>query len=295
MIEVLFGESEAASMKVAKSKVVHRIIDGPTVVWGTEKKKVQPDNENAGWIEGTSDEVICLGFMLEVGDISGEVSDNSRKELIYSLLYQEQYGKDSEVNKECMESAGGYIKELERLKAYIEKGESIRIWYSKSPYSMCGLYFICYWMRQYHNDIYTVELPENRTDGNVIISYQNWGEVAAEEFAYFLRCQKSLSELERKLYANKWVELKEDNSPLRVMLNNEIVGVPVEFYDFLIWKKLDEKPIRQARLIGTLLGSYPIGVGDCWYAKRIQYFIDQGLIDVVEDSEKKYARIIKKK
>ena len=33
MIEVLFGESEAAAMKAAKNKIVVRTVDGPTSVW----------------------------------------------------------------------------------------------------------------------------------------------------------------------------------------------------------------------------------------------------------------------
>ena len=47
MIEVLFGESEAGAMRVAKK-------------------------ENRGWIEGTAEEVICLGFLLDIGDILGD-------------------------------------------------------------------------------------------------------------------------------------------------------------------------------------------------------------------------------
>lgn len=35
MIEVLFGESEAASMKAAKSTVIAGHVNGPTSVWAT--------------------------------------------------------------------------------------------------------------------------------------------------------------------------------------------------------------------------------------------------------------------
>ena len=38
MIEVLFGESEAASMKAAKSTVVLSKTDGPTAIWTAGKK-----------------------------------------------------------------------------------------------------------------------------------------------------------------------------------------------------------------------------------------------------------------
>lgn len=91
-----------------------------------------------------------------------------------------------------------------------------------------------------------------------------------------------------------WSELVEDNSPLRVVINNRVIGVEEGFYDFFIWKELTQKPIKQERLIGDMLGKYPISVGDWWYAKRIQYYVDDGSIEIVEDSENKYARVIRK-
>ena len=53
MIEVLFAESESASMKVAKSTIIKVKTDGPTSVWLAGKKK-PPKREHMGWIEGLS-------------------------------------------------------------------------------------------------------------------------------------------------------------------------------------------------------------------------------------------------
>ena len=55
---------------------------------------------------------------------------------------------------------------------------------------------------------------------------------------------------------------------------------------------MPQKPIKEARLIGDILGKHPLGIGDWWYAKRIDDFISQGKIRVVQDSPKKYARMI---
>lgn len=55
LIEVLFGESEAASMKAAKSTIIKAKTDGPTSVWIAGKKK-PPKREHSGWIEGTAEE-----------------------------------------------------------------------------------------------------------------------------------------------------------------------------------------------------------------------------------------------
>ena len=45
-------------------------------------------------------------------------------------------------------------------------------------------------------------------------------------------------------------------------------------------------------MIGNILGHAQLGVGDWWYAGRIEHYIQQGKILVVEDSENKYARVI---
>lgn len=125
-----------------------------------------------------------------------------------------------------------------------------------------------------------------------IISYRNWGEVSPEEFAGFLSHERMLTKEEERKYALLWIGLIEDNSPLRAVINGRVTSVPEDFYDFLIWKRLTYKPIKEARLIGDILGCFQIGMGDWWFAGRIEHFIRQGKIKVLEDSENKYARVI---
>lgn len=292
MIEVLFGESEAGAMKVAKNTIIIGRVDGPTAVWTAGKKK-PPEKENCGWIEGTAEEVICLGFLLDVGDIREDAGSEYRKNLICSMYVQEQWGKDEEMNGEIMQLHDRYCTELERLRAYLAEGEPIRIWYSDAPYSRCGFCHLCAGLQKYQNAISVVKLPEYKVRPDAsIVSYTNWGEVAAEEFAGFLTCEQKLSKEEIRMNAILWKGLQEDNSPLRAVVNGKLVGVAEDFYDFLIWKRITRKPIREARLIGDILGHNQLGVGDWWYAKRIDYYIQTGKIRIVEDSENKYARTI---
>lgn len=255
MIEVLFGESEAGSMKVAKNTVVISKTDGPTSVWVAGKKKV-PEREDSGWIEGTSSEVICMGFLLDIGDIKEKADSRYRKDLIYSMYAQGQWGKDAEMDEELSELWGCYCNELNRLKDYLEDGEPIRVWYSDAPYSLCGLYYCCSIFQSYKNEIQVVKLPKYKVRSNCIVNYQNWSEIAAEQFAGFLPSAKSLTREEIQMYAMLWSELKE------------------------------------ARLIGDILGRNQISIGDWWYAKRIDYFIEQKKINVIEDLENKYGRMI---
>lgn len=291
MIEVLFGESEAASMKAAKNTVVIGRVNGPISVWMAGKKR-PPEKDFSGWVEGMPEEVVCLGFMLDVGDIKQPVEGAYRKELIYSLFAQNQYGRCGEMEEGLKQTGDIYANELQRLKRFLEDGEAIRIWYSDAPYSRCGFYSLCRLLLKYDNEIRVVRLPEYVAREKRIICYRNWGEVSAEEFAGFLPLEKTLTRDEEKMYAALWNELVVDNSPLRAVINGRVVGVPEDFYDFLLWKRLTRKPVKEARLIGDILGYYQLGVGDWWYARRIDYHISQGNIHIAEDSENKYARQI---
>ena len=150
-------------------------------------------------------------------------------------------------------------------------------------------------IRQWAGDAYTGGanfIPKQAVRDKNIVSYHSWGEVSAEEFAVFLPYEKLLSKEEIHMYAMLWGILAEENSPLRAVVNSRVLSVPEDFYDFLIWKWLKDAPIKEARLIGDIIGHSQLGVGDWWYARRIEYYIQQGQIQVIEDSENKYARII---
>lgn len=291
MIEVLFGESEAASMKAAKSMKIVGYVNGPTSVLVTGKE-TPPERTFAGWVEGTSEDVVCLGFMLDIGNIKEPIDSPYRKNLIYSMYAQNQYVKNPEIDQELKLTGEVYLNELLRLKEYLENGETIRVWYSDTPYSICGFYSLCQILQKYKNEIHIVKLPEYMVRKTSIISYKNWGEVSAEEFAEFLTYESVLTKEEVRMYAQLWTELTEDNSPLRAMINGKVTGVSEDFYDFLIWKRLTRKPIKEARLIGDILGCFQIGMGDWWFARRIEHFIQQDKIKVINDSENKYARVI---
>lgn len=291
MIEVLFGESEAGSMKAAKNKFVTGTVNGPVSVW-VAGKKTPPRKSFAGWVEGTPDEVICLGFMMDIGNIKEPIDSPYRKELIGSMYAQNQWEQDEETIQELKNAGDAYINELYRLKRFLDSGESVRIWYSDAPYSRCGLYSLCQILKDYENKISAVKLPEYIVRDTNIVSYQSWNEVSAEEFAGFLPHERSLSEQEVRMYNTLWGILVEENSPLRAIVNNRLLSVPEDFYDFLIWERLTSAPLKEARLIGDILGQSQLGVGDWWYARRIEHYIRQGKIRVVEDSKSTYARTI---
>ena len=91
-------------MKTAKNKIVIGKVNGPVSVW-MAGKKTPPPRPFAGWIEGTPEEVICLGFMMDIGNIREPMDSPYRKKLIYSMYAQNQWEQDEETEEE-LKNAG---------------------------------------------------------------------------------------------------------------------------------------------------------------------------------------------
>lgn len=266
MIEVLFGECEAGAMKIA-----------------LKSGKLGSD-------------AVCLAFALEIGDIKKTVTSEYRAKLLCNLLYAEQWGEDIEMKNELKRLGSAYRGELDKLERYIKNGEPIRVWYDNAPYSVCGLLWLCWQFRALAKDLkmYVVKLPRTITCGETAVVRANWGEVSPREFIKLLPLRRRLKPAEIMLNAMNWDSLQSENAPLRAVVNGSVMSVPASFYDFLIWKNLGDTPVKEAVLIGKVLSEDHIGVGDWWYARRIDRFIAQNRIKVVEDSPRKYERLLVK-
>ena len=267
MIEVLFGESDAEALKIAIEKRV---------------------------ISGSTEKVICLALMLDIGDIRENIDSTYRQNLIFDMYTENGYDNSEETLKELRNAVRQYADEQSRFMDYVLKGEPIRIWYSNAPYDMCGFYYICHILKDISNEIFIVKLPEYIQIQDMVLAYQGWGQIVAENFDTFIRYEKKISRIEKIMFSNKWLELVEDNSPLRAVVNKQLIGVPVDFYDHLIYKHLGFEPIKEVQLIGDIMSKYQLGVGDWWYASRIEYMIHNNKIKIVEDCVNKYERIIVK-
>ena len=188
-----------------------------------------------------------------------------------------------------------YLNEIERLKNYAIQGESIRLWYSDSPYSMCGFYYVCNILRGYNCKVFIIKLPQYmQLSENTMQFYTSWDEIDAGRFYKFLPLEKELSHREIQSFSCNWAELKDEKSTLRAVVNGKLIGVPEDFYDHIIRKEVPNGASIMARLIGNILGKHPLGLGDFWYAKRIIKMIDDGELMVVQKKKEIYSQVLKK-
>lgn len=194
------------------------------------------------------------------------------------------------------------VPDLTEMKARLNQGEALRLWYSpKSPEESCCF---CWLMAQIAEikaaEVYIsllppyFELPDNCT-----MTCNSWGEVEPERWAPLLEEKIPLPVGQRVWASMHWKELEEENAPLRAIVNGSLVSVPADFYDHFIRRELEkqEDTFMEARLIGHIMNTYQLGIGDELLHQRIEAFIEKGLLQVVSPAAegKLYLRRILKK
>jgi len=288
MLDIVFGDSLKGMLKYARggSMVTGRIRGFGPAEADTVTAEV-PILTDTG-------EVACIGFALDVGDISDGLLGRGRREA-YRLLWGRFHAfHDSGHDTEGNDYFAGLEEDCKRLMFAAEKGEPLRIWLDRSPATVCGLYALCHAIRGLDCPVYVAELPQYLPGQNSLRRYAGWGEMEPEQLPAFAEAAKALHPMLRRHHANAWQELVEQNAPLRAVVNGELMSVPEDFYDHLILRHIPNGEFHMARLIGEVLGRHQIGVGDGWYAARIERMISDGRLKVVSPGslEHPYSRIL---
>lgn len=257
MLEVVFSDSAKGSMYVA----------------------IKQDKENF-YIH----EVVCIGLNFDIGDISGEIDGDERKKEFVRVFSSVKF-KDEEIEQFFNMQSEDYDKLIRCAKS----GESIRVWKSNAAFSACAYTFVCYTLKDVECDLREVTLPEFfEISHDTIKQCADWGEIAPDEFKQFIHLENKVSETEKKYQSNIWDSLKKENAPLRAVVNGKLISVCEDFYDHLIIRHIPKDNFVMARLIGTVLGKYQLGVGDGWYSLRINKMIEENKLEVVLRKDKSY-------
>ncbi|MCI8566904.1 MAG: hypothetical protein HFI39_11410, partial [Lachnospiraceae bacterium] len=101
--------------------------------------------------------------------------------------------------------------------------------------------------------------------------------------AAYLQMYREIPENVRRANAIEWSKLREQNSPLRAVVNGRLQSVGEDFYDPFIRAQIHDGIFRVAHLIGNLLVRYQLVIGDWWIDKLIKAMEIQGeLITVLK-------------
>lgn len=293
MLEVVFSDSTKGSMKIAKNYDEKSMLGGAIGYIGKKLSKAELKKHFEGQaVGGDSQDVVYIGFALDIGDISGEFDGIERQN-----VFQKVWGRFNFDDNEQEQFFHNQRKDMEKLLSAAINGTPIRIWKSNTPYSTCGFYFICNVLRNIDCKINVVSLPEYRQGPeNEIVIYRDWGQIQSGKLYQFLTLEKQLSQSEKRMFSNCWCDLVRENAPLRAIVNGKLISVPEDYYDYIITKNIPDDDFLMARLIGKIMGNYDLGVSDSWYALRIDKMIEEKKLIIVEnkDISHPYGKILKK-
>lgn len=296
MLEIAFSESAQGGLRMAQSRCASTAFgiilsheDGtrPTrAELRAARRQAEQDARRRQAEAVPLDGGIVLGFplVLSVGDIAGEPLGPERKAVLTRL-----YGAAAPGRQIAEELMGHAAEGFRSLLAQLDQGESLRVWYSDQPDERCGLSWLCWELRRrgIQAPVHLVELPrwEERSD-NALVRYISWGEMEPERFGAHVSRQREASPVLRSALAREWETLRQENGPLRAVVNGHLRTAPTDFYDFALRRVLAEQPeeFHQARAIGLALGKYLPGISDCWLALRMEEMLKNGELEVVTEA-----------
>lgn len=317
MIEIVFSDSAAGSLKVAQSlgKGKYRpAAVGVILAHGDGREATKEEIEQAQreaeersrreWeqavpLDGDPDDVFPFSIALSIGYIGKDALEFRRPilERLFSIYPQDvREGLTDQLLRQAQEN-------LDAVARRASEGEPLRIWTSDNPDECCGFYWMMAQISRLKSTgpVYVVKLPAwSYTENRQIIRMTGWGDVSPGEWGRYTELQQPASKAFIVGCAAHWSTLQKEEATLRAVVNGQLLSVPENFYDSFILREIAAQPeeFMEAQLIGNVLGKYQLGIGDAWVALRIEEMIRAGKLTVLSQPPADapiYHRMISKK
>lgn len=135
----------------------------------------------------------------------------------------------------------------------------IYIWYGNNADEQVGLRFFLYLLRNKENEIFlvnTTDLSTSKNEGQPIF---HTSQMESKDLRLLFKNElKRLTDQERLIFQKGWETLSQTKEVLRRWVNEEIIGVPENYYDPRIIQTIEklhnEQITKDYILTGTLLG-----------------------------------------
>lgn len=303
ILQIVFSESERGALKQAtrcrpsgrgNGAIGFLFGDGGQEPSQEEKDramarfKAQREKEarRARPVGGDPGDVLCPCAGLDIGPLAGPDAETARFKLLTAWLGGDFPLPGCDQNDHTQRDMlwEKYQRDGERLLEGGKHGEAVRIWYSNAPHSLCGFHDVLWRLRDCGCPVTAVKLPRWMPLGDdTVQSCSGWGELPPGDWAAYLPFEREIPKNIRRAAAMEWSRLREENAPLRAVINGRLHSVGEDFYDPFIRACIPDGTFRAARLIGDVIGRYQLGIGDWWIARRIQAMENRGeLVTVIE-------------
>ena len=293
MLEIVSGDSAKGAMMLAKRYNQNAMLSGPTSHFGRKPTKAKLIKLFEGQpVGGNPQDVTAPGWSLDTSDISGEIDNPARRDMFVRLYASVVFDQ-----KDVDDFFADQRKDLDKMLSAAAAGQALRVWKSSAPHADCAYAFVCHALKEIDCPLYVIDMLDFYETGDGITqTAADWGSIPAGQLYKFLPLQRLVSDKEKHFQASLWSSLRNENAPLRAVVSGRLISVPEDFYDPILIHHIPDGEFLMARLIGELLGKYPLGISDGWYALRIKKMISENKLRVVKDKDPShpYAKILTK-
>ncbi|MBF8983849.1 DUF1835 domain-containing protein [Lutibacter sp. B2] len=155
----------------------------------------------------------------------------------------------------------------------------IVIWYGENTADQVGLRYLSGLLR--NRELYEVNVSDS-----YVASYNGnrykpraFGECAPEEIDHLILKMKKIEKEKYNHLINDWEVLRTSKENLRILKNNEIIGVDESYYDHDIVSNCTFNFTKVARIIGKTMGKSNQLVGDTYIDYRVRKLIESGKVE----------------
>lgn len=296
MLEVLFSDSAAGSLKCGMNRgsepggclgIIATDERGRPLV-PEETARLQREAEetlrrNAAEVvpmEGTPQDVLPFPLYLGMGPIDEDGIGPLRENVLEQLFAIFPQGRQT-----AAETVRSARRHLDILLARAPK-EPVRFWVDRTPDAACGLFWALEQLRPLGwdaLDLRVVDLFRLTPEDEQPYGGRCTGEMEPHAWGKLARATRSLPACRAEALAQQWHRLRQEDAPLRAVLNGLLVSAAVDLYDPYLRAVLEEldDTFPEAELIGRTLGRFPLGFGDAWLALRVEQWIADGELQPV--------------
>lgn len=228
------------------------------------------------------DNIVYLNGMLDRGDISTNSISCERQRMILQRIQSPFYYKHPISSEKAKEIVGKYVADYQRLVKFADSQQELCIWCTNSPHSVCGLFCLLSELPRWKGKISIIQLPKFVSNGNETLQPQRWPEVEVQQIYKLFSNRETAPSDVQKFTTERWNSLQRENSPLRVLVNGNIVSVEKDFYDAFILAELRRcQPVQMGELMNRLMNRYEgLGVYGIW--ERLEFLMQKGNLQTKE-------------
>ena len=138
---------------------------------------------------------------------------------------------------------------------------------------------------------YAARIERRRQEEQIaggIACFSTVNEVSPNLMSYFYKHRRQLTETDQAQLMTDWKRLREENTPLRAMVDGNVQSVPADFYDGVILSGITKAEMPAAHAVGRAIGELDRKtgnrVGDMLIFSRIRALAQMGKIEIVQDA-----------